>query len=211
MKPAILFVTFSFLLTLVFVSASQAQTSSYPNELKGYDFFGKGKLKNLKIGVSTIEDVKNVLGETCESVCDYDENWTVSFSFFENNWIKTDTDPNGVKTVQYLDPKYLGKLRKIEFHPKKQISFKNVSFPNEFRKLSRSEITKNPQKNISKMTTYELFQDSNGLTYEIFGAKDVDNTKTKEKSLYNKGDLYSVLYNISKEQEKEIFSPPKNK
>lgn len=210
MKTPILLVIFSFLLTLVFASASQAQTNSYPNELKGYEFFGKGKLKNLKIGVSTKEDVRKVLGKTCETVCDYDENWTIVFDFFDNNWIKTDTEPNGVKTVQYLDQKFLGKLRKIELRPKKRVSFRNIAFPKVFSKLSRSEITKNPQQTISKMVTYELFQDSNGLTYELFGAKDIDRTKTKEKSSYNKDDLYLVIYNISKELEKEMFLPPKN-
>lgn len=211
MKNVIFFVIFTFLLTLVFASASPAQTGSFPNELKGYEFFGNGKLKNLKIGISTKEDVQKVLGETCESVCDYDENWKASFSFFDNNWIKTDTDPNGVKTVQYLDQKYLGKLRKVEFRPKNQVSFKNVSFPNEFHKLSRSEITKSPQKNISKMVTYELFQDSHGLTYELFGAKDIDTTKTRGKAFYNKGDLYLVTYSYSKNQEREMFLPPKTK
>lgn len=210
MKTANHFI-FPFLLTLVFVSVAQAQPGYYTNELKGYEFFGKGKLKNLKIGVSTKEDVEKVLGKSCDPVCDYDENWSVEFSFFDNNWIKTDTDPNGVRTVQYLDQKYLGKLRKIELRPKKKISLKDVVFPKEFNKLSRSEITKNPQQNISKMVTYELFQDSDGLTYELFGAKDVDNTKTKEKNLYNKGDLYLVIYNYSKKQEQEMFLPPKNK
>lgn len=211
MNIKMFFVILSFLSTLVFVSASQAQANSYPNELKGYEFFGKGKLQNLKIGTSTKEDVQKVFGQTCENVCSYDENWTINFDFFDNNWIKTDTDPNGVKTVQYLDQKYLGKLRKIELRPKKKVSFRNISFSDEFSKLSRSEITKNPQQIISKMVTYELFQDSNGLTYEIFGAKDVDNTKTKEKSFYNKGDLYLVIYSYSKEQEKKMFLPPKNK
>ena len=211
MKNAIFFIIFSVVLTLFFVSASQAQINNYPNELKGFEFFGKGKLRNLKIGVSTKEDVRNILGETCESACDYDKNWTINFDFYENNWIKKDTNPNGEKTVQYLDQKYLGKLRRIELRSKKRVSFKDISFSDEFSKLSRSEITKNPQKNISKMVTYVLFQDSNGLTYELFGAKDIDNTKTSGKSLYDKGDLYSIVYNISKEQEKEMFKPPKIK
>lgn len=211
MKSAILFVIFSFLLMLVFVSASQAQANPYPNELKGYEFFGNGKFKNLKVGVSTKADVKKVLGDTCESVCDYDENWTVSFSFFDNNWIKTNTDPKGIKTVKYLDERYLGKLRKVELRPKKQISFADISFPNEFSKLSRSEVTKKNQENISKIVTYKLFQDSHGLTYELFGAKDIDNTKNREKTFYNKGDLYSIIYNLSKEQEKEMFLLPKSK
>ena len=211
MKTAISFVIFCTLLMIFFVSSAQAQTGFYPNELKGYEFFGKGKLKNLKIGFSTKDDVKNALGDICEFTCNYDENWTVTFSFFENNWIKTDTDPNGVKTVQYLDPKFLGKLRKIELRPRKKISFGKISFPNVFNKLSRSEVTKNPQQNVSKIVTYELFRDKYGLTYELFSTIETDNTKDKEKSFYNKGDLYSVLYDISKEQEKQMYQPSKSK
>ena len=211
MKTAISFVIFCTLLMIFFVSSAQAQTGFYPNELKGYEFFGKGKLKNLKIGFSTKDDVKNALGDICEFTCNYDENWTVTFSFFENNWIKTDTDPNGVKTVQYLDPKFLGKLRKIELRPRKKIFFGKISFPNVFSKLSRSEVTKNPQQNVSKIVTYELFRDKYGLTYELFSTIETDNTKDKEKSFYNKGDLYSVLYDISKEQEKQMYQPSKSK
>ena len=205
MKTAIFLVIYCILLTLLFVPAARAQTNLYPNELKGFEFFGKGKLKNLKIGVSTKEDVKNALGDTCEFVCDYDENWNATFSFFENNWIKTDTAPNGVKTVRYLDEKFLGKLRKIELRPKKKISFGKTFFPKSFRKLSRSEVTKKPQQNVSKIVTYDLFQDSRGLTYELFSAIEPDSLKSGEKDFYNKGDLYSVIYDISKEQEKQMF------
>jgi hypothetical protein len=205
MKITIFFIVLTFLLTLIFVPNAQAQNNPYPNELQGYEFFGKGRLKGLRPGVSAKEDVKRIFGENCESLCDYDADWTVQFSFFENNWIKEDTDPEGKKNVYNLDPKFIGKLRKIEMRPKKQISFGKVSFPISFQKFLRSEITKEPQTNKSKMVTYELFQDSGGLTYELFSGVDYDNIKAKNERLYNKKDLFSILYNISKEQEKIMY------
>jgi hypothetical protein len=192
------------------VQSFQAQDSLYPNELSGYQFFGKGRLAGLKPGVSTIEDVKKIFGKNCEKICDYDADWTVNFSFYENNWTKEDTNENNVRTVYYLEPKYLGRLRKIEVTPKKQKSFANVSFPNNFQKLMRSQITKN-RSGKSRMTTYESFQDTNGLIYEIYYSTDYDEIKTKNERLYNKGDLFSIQYNVSKEQEKIMYTLKKNK
>ncbi len=142
MKITKVLIVFAFLLTVIFVQNFQAQGSQYPNELKGYEFFGKGKLAGLKPGVSTKEDVKKIFGKKCEKVCDYDSDWTVNFSFYENNWTKEDTNEKGERLVYYLEPKYLEKLRKIEISPKKQLSFTNISFPNTFQKLSRSQITR---------------------------------------------------------------------
>ncbi len=61
------------------------------------------------------------------------------------------------------------------------------------------------------MITYELFQDSLGLTYELFGTTDYVNIKAKSEKLYKKGDLFSIQYSISKEQEKVMFILQKNK
>jgi hypothetical protein len=211
MKVTKFFIVFTFLLILVLAQVSQAQNNPYPNELTGYDFFGKGKLKGLKPGVSTKENVKKIFGGKCENKCDYDTDWTINFSYYENNWTKEDTNQKGERTVYYLDSKYLGKLRKIEMRPKKQVSFSNASFPNTFQKLSRSLITKNTRSGKNRMITYELFQDSYGLTYELFGTTDYDDIKTNNEKLYNKGDLFSIQYNISKEQEKDMFILRKNK
>ncbi|HMS41797.1 MAG TPA: hypothetical protein PKE69_16315, partial [Pyrinomonadaceae bacterium] len=56
--------------------------NTYPNELEGYKFFDKGKLKGLKLTVSTKEDVIKIFGSDCESGCDYDEIWKIDFSYF---------------------------------------------------------------------------------------------------------------------------------
>jgi hypothetical protein len=210
MKVSKIFPGFVFLLSVIFVQNFQAQNNQYPNELNGYQFFGKGKLAGLKPGVSTKEDVKKIFGKNCEKICDYDTNWTVNFSFYENNWTKEDTDEKGVKSVYYLEPKYLGKLRKIEITPKKQQSFASVSFPNTFQKLSRSQITRN-RSGKGRMITYEIYQDAYGLIYELYSRTDYDEIKTKNDRLYNKGDLFSIQYNTSKEQEKVMFTLKKNK
>jgi len=209
MKITKVLIGFAFLLTVVFVQNFQAQSNQYLNELEGYEFFGKGKLAGLKPGTTTKEDVKKIFGKKCEKVCDYDSDWTVSFSFYENNWTKDDTNQKGERLVYYLDSKYLGKLRKIELNPKKQISFGNVSFPNTFQKLSRSQITR-IRSGKSRMVTYEVFQDAYGLIYELYGTTDYDEIKTEGQKLYNKGDLFSIQYNISKEQEKVMFKLKKN-
>lgn len=210
MKEIRIFLGFVFLLTIAFTQNLRAQNNQYPNELKGYEFFGKGKLAGLKPGVSTVEDVKKIFGKKCEKICDYDADWTVSFNFYENNWTKEDTDQTGKKSVYYLGSKYLGKLRKIEITPKKQLSFGNVPLPNTFQKLSRSQIVRT-HSGKGRMTTYDVFQDADGLTYELYGAADYDEIKNKNERFYNKGDLFAIQYNISKEQEKVMFTLKKNK
>ncbi len=55
------------------------------------------------------------------------------------------------------------------------------------------------------MITYELFQDSLGLTYELFGTTERDDIKAAGERSYNKGDLFSIQYNISKDLEKQMF------
>ena len=204
MKVTKNFVGFIFLLAIIFVQNFQAQNNQFPNELKGYEFFGKGKLAGIKPGVSTKDDVKKIFGKNCEKICDYDADWLVNFSFYENNWTKDDTNQKGERLVYYLDSKYLGKLRKIELSPKKQISFGNVSFTNTFQKLSRSQITR-IRSGKSRMVTYEVFQDAYGLIYELYSTTDYDEIKTKGEKLYNKGDLFSIQYNISKEQELSLI------
>ncbi len=210
MKIIKFFIGFAFLLALVFVQPSQAQNNPYPNELDGYEFSGKGKLAGLKPGISTKEDVKKIFGKNCEKICDYDSDWTVKFSFYENTWTKEDTNRKGEKSVYYLDSRYLGKLRKIEISPKRQQPLANVSFPNTFQKLLRSQITKN-RSGKSRMINYDVFQDVYGLTYELYSTTDYDENKTKNEKLFNKGDLFSIQYNISKEQEKVMFILQKSK
>lgn len=210
MKITRISIGFLFLMTIVFVQNFRAQNNLYPNELKGYEFFGKGKLAGIKPGVSTKEDVKKIFGKNCENACDYDADWTIKFSFYENNWTKEDTNERGEKSVYYLESRYLGKLRKIEISPKRQQSLANISFPNSFQKLSRTQITR-PRTGKGRMVTYEVFQDADGLIYELYATTDYDDIKNKNEKLLNKGDLFLIQYSISKDQEKTMFTLKKNK
>ncbi len=50
MKLTKIFIVFTFL--LAFAICVSAQSVQFPNELKGFEVFGKGKLKSLKLGSS---------------------------------------------------------------------------------------------------------------------------------------------------------------
>ena len=113
---------------LLFASTIFAQENPYPNELKGYEFFQSGRLKDLKPLVSTKADVKRVMGPGCESGCDYDENWTIGFAYVNSDWSKTDHG-------QLYKPRaeFIGKLHDISFRPKHPIVLAQGDvFPKEF-------------------------------------------------------------------------------
>src|SRR5512140_1778331 len=105
------------------------QSNQYPNELDGYKFFGSGRLKGLHLLTSTRDDVKRVFGADCESSCDYDANWTVSFEYFDEVWTREESNNRGDRSVYKLDGRYLGKLRQIDLKPKKSVFFDNITLP----------------------------------------------------------------------------------
>ena len=78
-------------------------------ELKGFEFYNEGKLKNLKIGVSTQKDVVKIFGEQCKVTCDYNENWIIEFEYWEE-------------------------LSSIILRPKNRTSFSTILFPSNFEK-----------------------------------------------------------------------------
>jgi len=53
-----------------------------PNELKGYKFFGPGKLKTIRLGVSGRADIRLLFGSECESECVYDDEWNMRVEYF---------------------------------------------------------------------------------------------------------------------------------
>jgi Uma2 family endonuclease len=183
---------------------NSAQSIEFPNELKGFKFFGNGKLKSLQFTVSSKVEVKKILGETCEKKCDYDADWLISFEYYEDIWIKESRNDKDEKLTYFLDSKYLGKLRSIEIRPKKQVSFDNVSFPAEFQKLVVTSTT-DARSGKSRMTVNDAFQDSDGLTYEIYSRTNYDDIKNKKEKSYNKGELILIRYDIPKESEKTLF------
>ncbi|MGH9948438.1 MAG: hypothetical protein ACRD6X_14765, partial [Pyrinomonadaceae bacterium] len=178
--------TIIFILALV-VSAS-AQESPFPNELPGFEFFGKGKLKDLRLGVSTRDDVKKIFGRECENRCNYDADWSIGFEYYDDIWIKENRNEKGEKLTYLLDPKYLGKVHSILIYPKKQISLTDASFPEIFRRLITTSTT-DSRSGKSRMTVNDSFQEPNGMTYEIYSRTNYDDIKNKKLTTFHKGDL----------------------
>jgi hypothetical protein len=193
-----------FISVIAFAVCASAQDVQFSNELKGFEFFGKGKLKDLKLTVSSKDDVNKIFGKTCEKMCEYDSDWTIRFEYYEDRWIKEDRNGKGEKLRYTLDPKYLGKLRLIEMRPKKEISFAGVSFPNTFEKLL-SASTIDAASGNSKAVINNAFQHSDGLTYETYSQTNYDDIKSKKAKSYKSGDLVLIRYNIARELEKDLF------
>ena len=178
MKSAKIFISYTFLLAFAFqVSAQDIQFS---NELKGFKFYGQGKLKDIQLSVSKLEDWTRVFGEDCLSTCDLNENWEVSFLTVGENATSSITE-NNVERKFMLFPQYENTLWTILMKPKKRVSFSKVSFPETFRKsfgmTSHSKYT------------YEVYSDSDGLDYWI-------HAKNTKDGKYKKGDLSSIHYTI---------------
>ncbi len=160
MNRAKIFIAFTFL--LAFAVCVSAQSVQFSNELKGYEFFGNGKIKGLQLMVSSKEDVKNIFGEDCEKQCDYDEDWLMRLRYFEEGRIEPDSDSTDEKPVYFLDSKYFGKLRSVEIRPKKQMSFSDIYFPEIFHRGIIDTFSELPSGR-GGHSTKNTFTDSDGL------------------------------------------------
>ena len=207
MVPAKIFVVIAFF-SIIALDVS-AQESRYPNELEGFKFFGAGKLKDLELGKSTKDDIVKIFGKGCEAKSDYDAEWTISFEYFDDIWIKESSNNAGAKLTYYLDSKYLGKVRSIRLYPKKHISFNNISFSDSFQRVITTS-TSDARFGKSRMIVYDEFQDSDGLSYEIYNKTNYDDIKGETQKSDAKGDLFFVGYNLTKAFEKEMFILQKN-
>jgi hypothetical protein len=96
-------------LILLMCASAAAQQRSLLNELKGMESFRSDKLRELKLFVSTKEDVARVMGKECQFVCDHDANWRLRFAYVDN-W-------GMLKDGRHYRPKAesMGKLVHIQF------------------------------------------------------------------------------------------------
>jgi len=195
MKRVKIFIAFAFL--LAFALQVSAQVNLFPNELKGYEFFAKGKLKDLKLGISTPKDIKDNFGENCENSCEYDENWMITFDFFSKN----QTIEIGGKI---LTPKedFHEKLYSVALVPRKNISFRKTKFPKYFSLIGYGGGGGCPDGDGEcSWREDKLYKDEYGLIYSIC-----------EKSFPNKckkGDLSAIIYSIPDTLEAKIFTEEK--
>src|ERR1043166_4932913 len=146
-----------------------------PNEFAGYRFFAEGKLKDIRLGISTREDMKKLFGSTCEGVSSYDDNWNIWANYFEKVSPDTRPKPKGSENVVYriLQPKenFLGTLRFIRLIPKKNISFAKVLFRENFGSHTSYSVGDSWDLDGFKGavdTESQVYEDGYGLTYSVF-------------------------------------------
>lgn len=197
--------TIIFIFLLAFVVSVSAQDNPYPNELEGFEFFGKEKLQELQLTVSSKEDVEKIFGSQCKNHCELNSDWLIRFEYFEDIWISTSRNDKDEKMTYFLDSKYVGKLRLIEIRPKNQISFADICFPKEFQELLLTSTGSKFDSEKSLIMGDKAFRDSNGLTYEIVNKTISYNTKNKDTITFNKGELVLIRYDIPKELKNNLF------
>lgn len=190
MKLTKFFIVFTFLPAFAF--SVSAQSNQYPNELKGYQFFGKGKLKTLKFGIFTEADVKKIFGEDCEYVCEYDENWFIGFDFIGQT---TSKEIKGNKLI--LKKEFFGTLYTITLQPKNDISFSKTKFPKPFVLSYSGGATSGSEADEGTWYKSKTYKDYNGLLYDIC-------EKSFPKSC-KKGELLAIEYTLPKKSEAKLF------
>ena len=171
-----------------------------PNELQGYKFFTEGKLKNIRIGLSTREDMKRIFGATCEGRCDYDENWQVFVNYFGDGGPTTISKSSGEFEL-IPKPGFIGTLRIVKLIPKRRISFSRVSFPRRFAKSLTYAIGDAWGVNGFEgavHSTSDVYGDGYGLSYSVYRKETFNNLRNQQKSREDvrTGDLLEIEYSI---------------
>ncbi len=195
MNRAKIFIAFTFLLVFaVYVLAQRVQSPlmqsvQFPNELKGYEFFGKGELEKIKLGVSTKKDIKKIFGKDCEKECDYDENFKVKFEYLTalDDCMTTEDIRD-----RFMCPQnnFVGTISSITFEPKKNQNVKDLS-TSKFNKFSGGSTL---EKGSGVSSSYASFTDKYGLRYSI---NNESNILYSQYPAFVQGKLYSIKYTFT--------------
>lgn len=185
MKSTKIFIAFTFLLS--FAVCVSAQSVQFLNELKGYEFYNQGKLKGIKLKISTAEDIKAIFGSDClGGGCEYNKDWNIGFFYYFDGMKRYKTEDD-MENIYVVSPEYVDKLFAIALYPKKIISFNQISFSENFAaETSRGE----------HGIKQKYYTDSEGLYYTILD-DDYDPS--------SKGNLRHIQYTIPEPLEKDIF------
>lgn len=187
-----------------------------PNELPGYEFFAKGKLKKIRLGISTREDITRLFGSPCEGECNYDENWTIFVNYFEEDAVATQTtylDDRKSEIELVPKPEVVGTIRSVALRPKKRISFLGVFFPRRFAKGSSHTVGDSWDENGfagAVHSTSDTYTDGYGLEYSVFDKETFNNLRDKEsrESSIQKGDLLAIEYTLPESLDDKISQTP---
>lgn len=189
-------------ISLALPAGSHAEEKSpYPNELVGYKLYDAAKWKTLTPLVSTIADVRKTMGKPAEEkdiahyVAPYsgdaaaempifvyavDADWEVIFYFVKSVL----SAPKGLRD------KVPDLLYKIDLIPKRKISFKEITCPEDYRMRESRTIDDGSR---------EIYSDGSGLAYEIYSSK-------TRYGKHEPGDLDRISYGPSYEVVKSIIS-----
>jgi len=195
MNRAKIFIAFTFL--LVFAFQVSAQSVQFPNELKGYEFFDKGKLKKIKLGFSTKKDIKKIFGEYCEKFCDYDENFKIKVEYLAalDDCMTTEDIRDRAMCPQN---NFVGKISSITIDPKKDQILKDLP-TSKFNKVSGgTTISKGSGESVS----YASFTDNYGLKYSILSG----NTIYSQYPQFVEGKVYSIQYVFTDDFIRKVFT-----
>lgn len=154
---------------LLFVGAGFGQTR-YPNELPGYAFYSRAQWRALKPLVSTIDDVRKIMGKPygASDNASYSEaypgdalvrqpvftyrlgpDWEMLVYFVSScpRKVPRDVPPNRVCSFDLI--------------PRKHVSFRKIEFPGVFAK----------QHIIAVDAQWDEYSDGTGLRYEVYTTK----------------------------------------
>jgi hypothetical protein len=195
MKQAKLFFVLTLLLTSVICVS--AQGNQYPNELKDYEFFGKGKLKKIKLGASTQKEVKKIFGKGCKKECDYDENFKIKFEYLAafDDCMSTEDIRDRLMCPQN---DFVGTISSITVEPKQSKVLKDLP-TSKLNKFSGGSTT---AKGSGTSVSYTSFADKYGLKYSIFSG----NTFYSQYPPFVEGKLYSIKYILTDNFIRKVFT-----
>ncbi|MDQ3129255.1 MAG: hypothetical protein M3Q99_00655 [Acidobacteriota bacterium] len=199
MKLAKIFIVFTFL--LAFAVCVSAQSVQFPNELKGYKFFGKGKLKKIKLGGSTKKDVKKIFGKDCEKGCDYDENFKVKFEYLAalDDCMTTEDIRDRAVCPQN---EFVGTISSVILEPKQEQSLKDLP-TSKFNKVSGGSTT---EKGSGVSSSYTSFTDKYGLRYSTNNELSGKIVVYSQYPPFVEGKLYSIKYIFTDDFIRKVFT-----
>jgi hypothetical protein len=169
----------------------------FPNELNDLKFYGKGKLSGVKLGVSTIDDVRSIFGTPLErnfytEIYDYDSDWLILFEYiWQGRAFQKESFENGVAVKKWFitNPDYVGKISGIRLQAKKNIQFDELSYPDK---------TVKPWKYPGKATDfYYNYADRYGLNYKVIDREVKMDSDLKEANVsFKQGDIMEIAYHF---------------
>ncbi|MBK9153340.1 MAG: hypothetical protein IPM25_03850 [Chloracidobacterium sp.] len=181
-----------------------------PNELTGYEFFSKGKLKEIRMGISTREDLIRIFSSDCSDGCDYDPNWTLWTEYLSDGLAWT-TEIGDEKTEFFAKEPLVGRLGSVTLRPKKPFTFRRAAFPTR-RFAHGKSMAIGDAWGINGFegavhTSYDIYADGYGLTYLLFDEETFNNLKNKPKNerKREKGELIEIEYSIPESLNNTVY------